>query len=74
MSFVCDILPVSGSIIWANQIERQLGAYLVRVEAVLGKNWEQQVEGAKLKSIADAFKVKLDIGPLFEEWTRSVNF
>ena len=32
-----DIPPVSGSIIWAKQIERQLETYLRRVEDVLGK-------------------------------------
>ena len=34
-----DIPPVSGSIIWARQIERQLETYLRRVEDVLGKGW-----------------------------------
>ncbi|XP_063712959.1 cytoplasmic dynein 1 heavy chain 1-like isoform X4 [Symsagittifera roscoffensis] len=71
VSTVGDIPPMSGSIIWANQIERQLVAYLGRVEAVLGKSWEQQLEGAKLKSTGDAFKTKLDTMPLFEEWARN---
>ena len=35
-----DIPPVSGSIIWARQIERQLETYLRRVEDVLGKGWQ----------------------------------
>lgn len=38
MSFVRDLPPVAGSIIWATQIDRQLTAYLRRVEDVLGKN------------------------------------
>ncbi|XP_075239024.1 cytoplasmic dynein 1 heavy chain 1-like isoform X4 [Convolutriloba macropyga] len=71
VSVVGDIPPMSGSIIWANMIERQLVAYLGRVEAVLGKSWEQQLEGAKLKSTGDAFKTKLDTLPLFEEWARN---
>lgn len=37
MSQVRDLPPVSGSIIWAKQIDRQLTAYLRRVEDVLGK-------------------------------------
>lgn len=37
MSYVRDLPPVSGSIIWAKQIDRQLTAYLRRVEDVLGK-------------------------------------
>lgn len=36
MSGVRDIPPVAGSIIWAKQIDRQLTAYLRRVEDVLG--------------------------------------
>lgn len=38
MSYIRDLPPVSGSIIWAKQIDRQLTAYLRRVEDVLGKN------------------------------------
>ena len=37
MSHVRDLPPVSGSIIWAKQIDRQLSAYMRRVEDVLGK-------------------------------------
>ena len=32
-----DLPPVAGSVIWARQIERQLSAYMRRVEDVLGK-------------------------------------
>lgn len=37
MSRKRDLPPVAGSIIWARQIERQLIAYMKRVEDVLGK-------------------------------------
>lgn len=37
ISKVRDLPPVSGSIIWARQIDRQLTTYLRRVEDVLGK-------------------------------------
>ena len=56
MSRVRDFPPVSGSIIWARQIERQLTAYMHRVEDVLGKGWENHVEGQKLKADGDSFR------------------
>jgi hypothetical protein len=37
MSEVRDIPPVSGQIIWARQLERQLNSFLSRVQFVLGK-------------------------------------
>ena len=42
---VRDLPPVSGSIIWANQIQNQLGTYLQRLEDVLGSGWQGNVEG-----------------------------
>ena len=39
VSAVRDIPAISGQIIWARQIERQLRSYLGRVEDVLGENW-----------------------------------
>uniref|UniRef100_A0A0L8I729 Dynein heavy chain, cytosolic n=1 Tax=Octopus bimaculoides TaxID=37653 RepID=A0A0L8I729_OCTBM len=72
MSKVRDLPPVSGSIIWARQIERQLSAYMRRVEDVLGKGWENHVEGQKLKGDGDSFRAKLNTQELFEEWGRKV--
>lgn len=72
MSKVRDLPPVSGSIIWAKQIDRQLSAYLRRVEDVLGKGWENHVEGAKLKADGDSFRLKLDTQELFDDWARKV--
>ena len=46
--------------------------YLQRVEAVLGKGWENHVEGQKLKADGDAFRRKLNTKPLFEEWKKKV--
>ena len=37
MSQIRDLPPVSGAILWARQIERQLALYMKRVEDVLGK-------------------------------------
>ncbi|CAM9594499.1 unnamed protein product [Lampetra planeri] len=70
MSHVRDLPPVSGSIIWAKQIDRQLTAYMKRVEDVLGKGWENHVEGQKLKQDGDSFRAKLSTADIFEDWAR----
>lgn len=49
-----------GAIIWARQIERQLSTYMQRVEDVLGKSWESDAEGQKLKAEGDQFRQKLN--------------
>ena len=72
MSHLRDIPPVSGSIIWAKQIDRQLTTYLRRVEAILGSGWENHVEGQKLKSDGDSFRLKLNTQPIFEDWVSKV--
>ncbi|XP_049810823.1 dynein heavy chain, cytoplasmic isoform X2 [Schistocerca nitens] len=72
MSMVRDLPPVSGSIIWAKQIDRQLTAYLRRVEDVLGKGWENHIEGQNLKADGDSFRVKLNTQEIFDEWARKV--
>ncbi|CAH3116472.1 unnamed protein product [Pocillopora meandrina] len=72
MSKVRDLPPVSGSIIWARQIDRQLSAYMRRVEDVLGKGWENHVEGQKLKADGDSFRQKLNTQELFDDWSRKV--
>jgi dynein heavy chain 1 len=63
-----DIPPLSGSIIWARQIERQLHTYMRRIQDVLGEGWEDHPEGQKLKTEGDAFRDKLDAGPRFKRW------
>ncbi|XP_050702243.1 dynein heavy chain, cytoplasmic-like isoform X2 [Eriocheir sinensis] len=72
MSTVRDLPPVSGSIIWAKQIDRQLTAYMRRVEDVLGKGWESHVEGQKLKGDGDSFRLKLNTQDIFDDWARKV--
>jgi len=72
ISRVRDFPPLAGSIIWARQIERQLNAYMRRVEAVLGKGWENHVDGQKLKADGDSFRLKLNTQELFEDWSRKV--
>lgn len=51
---------IIGAIIWARQIERQLSTYMQRVEDVLGKSWESDAEGQKLKAEGDQFRQKLN--------------
>lgn len=63
-----DIPPISARIIWYRQIERQLDTYMKRVEAVLGKGWEQHPDGRKLKEEGDNFRAKINTVALFEEW------
>jgi len=63
---------LAGSIIWARQIESQLNALMRRVEAVLGRGWENHVDGQKLKADGDSFRLKLNTQELFEDWSRKV--
>lgn len=72
MSKVYDLPLVSGSIIWARQIERKLTVYMKRVEDILGKGWENHIEGQKLKSDAESFRMKLNTQSIFDEWTMSI--
>ena len=43
-----------------------------RVEDVLGKGWENHIEGKTLKSDGDSFRLKLNTQELFEDWQRKV--
>lgn len=44
-----------------------------RVEDVLGKGWENHVEGQRLKADGDSFRQKLNTQELFDDWSRKVN-
>ncbi|KAH6598857.1 hypothetical protein BASA50_003364 [Batrachochytrium salamandrivorans] len=68
-----DLMPVSSSVIWARQIERQLGEYMKRVEDVLGRGWEQYAEGQKLSQEERAFKNQLDTRPIFDRWVADIS-
>lgn len=72
MAQLHDLPPISGAIIWAKQIERQLNAYMKRVEDVLGRGWEMYHEGQKLQGESNTFKKKLDTRPIFESWLYDV--
>ena len=73
MAQLRDIPPVSGAIIWARQIERQLDSYMKKVEDVLGKDWALHSEGEKLLNESSLFRKKLDTRPVFESWLHLVN-
>ena len=73
MTQLRDVPPVSGSIIWARQIGRQLNLYLKRAEDVLGKFWETHLEGAKLKQDGDNFREKLNTQQLYDDWVQKVS-
>lgn len=70
MSHLRDLPPVSGAIIWARQLENQLNTYIQRVEDVLGKQWEMDIEGKKLKEDGDSFRRKLNTDQIFEKWIK----
>ncbi|KAI9745692.1 MAG: Dynein heavy chain, cytoplasmic [Claussenomyces sp. TS43310] len=72
MAQLRDLPPVSGAIIWARQIERQLNAYMKKVEDVLGTEWALHSEGQKLQSESNMFRRKLDTRPIFEAWLHDV--
>ncbi|KAF2072162.1 hypothetical protein CYY_006521 [Polysphondylium violaceum] len=70
MSQLRDLPPVSGAIIWARQIERQLDTYMKRVADVLGDSWESDAEGQKLKAESDQFRHKLNTEHIFQKWAQ----
>ena len=67
-----DLPPVSSSIIWIRQIERQLDGLMDKVKAVLGEEWNYHAEGEKLQAQSDLFRKKLDARILYESWIHDV--
>lgn len=47
-------------------------AYLRRVEDVLGKDWENHIEGQGLKADGDSFRQKLNTQEIFDDWSQQV--
>jgi hypothetical protein len=72
MSMIRDLPPLSSSIIWARQIDRQLQLLMKRVEDVLGKGWELYAEGQRLQAESTAFRKKLDTRGVWEAWVGEV--
>lgn len=73
MAQLRDLPSVSGAIVWARQIERQLDMYLKKVEDVLGRDWTLHTEGQRLAAEGLNFRNKLDTRPIFESWLHDVN-
>ena len=59
---------VSGAVVWAREIERQLHVYLGRVQDVLGDGWEHYADGQRIRAESDAFAQKLDTRSLVNAW------
>ncbi|XP_055327511.1 dynein heavy chain, cytoplasmic-like [Paramacrobiotus metropolitanus] len=67
-----DFPPVAGCILWTRHIERHLLVLLSRIEHILGRGWENHVEGQKLKADGDSFRKKLQdsMTETFEAWSQ----
>lgn len=50
-----DIPPVAASILWIRQIDSKLTQYMKRIEDVLGRGWENHVEGNASKFLDSEF-------------------
>ena len=68
MSAMHDVPPLSASLLWSRQIERQLDALMSRVEQVLGKQWHHHIEGKQLKRDSEDFRAKLKPTKLYQAW------
>lgn len=77
MSRVRGIPPVSGKILWAKQIERQVNTLMQRMGDVLGPNWGQHLEGRQLRRSGDELLRKLDaksfLRNFVSEWERQMS-
>lgn len=73
MSQLRDHPPISGAIIWAKQIERQLFQYMKRVEDVLGKEWSHYADGQRLQTESQSFRDKLNTRPIYDAWLLDIN-
>ncbi len=68
LSKLRGIPPISGKILWAKQIERQVNALMQRMGDVLGSNWGQHLEGRQLRRSGDELLRKLDAKAFFRAW------
>ncbi|GAA6009794.1 hypothetical protein JCM11491_000816 [Sporobolomyces phaffii] len=73
MSQLRDHPPISGAIIWAKQIERQLFQYMKRVEDVLGTEWSHYADGQRLQTESQSFREKLNTRPIYDAWLIDIN-
>ena len=73
MAQLHDLPPISGAVIRARQIERQLNGYMNKVGDILGPKWDQHTDGQKLYTLGEGFRRKLDTKPIFEDWLRDIS-
>lgn len=73
MAQLHDLPPISGAIIRARQIERQLNSYLGKVEDILGPKWKEHTDGQRLFNLGEGFRRKLDTKPIFDDWLRDID-
>ena len=73
MAQLHDLPPISGAIIRARQIERQLNGYMSKVGDILGPKWMQHTDGQKLSVLGEGFRRKLDTKPIFDDWLRDIS-
>jgi len=68
LSRLRGVPQISGKILWARQIERQVRTLMTRMGNVLGSNWGQHLEGRQLKRSCDDLLGKLDSRAFFRSW------
>jgi len=68
MASARGIPPISGKIIWAKQIERQVTTWMSRISNVLGDDWGQQLDGRTLRRSCDELLAKLDAKSFLRSW------
>ena len=73
MAQLHDVPPISGAIIRARQVERQLDSYVNKIENILGPKWAQHTEGQRLFTLGERFRERLDTKPIFDDWLRDIN-
>lgn len=73
MAQLHDLPPISGAIIRARQIERQLNNYLSKVEDILGSKWKEHTDGQRLAQLGEGFRRKLNAKPIFDDWLRDID-
>ena len=73
MAQLHDLPPISGAIVRARQIERQLDSYMSKVGDILGPRWAQHTDGQKLYALGEGLRKKLDTQPIFDDWLRDIH-
>lgn len=73
MAQLHDIPPISGAIIRARQVERQLDGYMSKIEDILGSKWAHHTEGQRLFASGERFRERLDTRPIFDDWLRDIH-